>query len=75
MGRIKRVALKCMHFLVQNRYSGKVLYNTGSSARCCVTHRRVGWEGGSMGRGYIHMYIYILVAESYCCMTETNLIL
>ena len=40
VGHIKRVALKYMHCLVQNRYSRKALHNTGSSARCCVTTQR-----------------------------------
>ena len=50
--------------------SGKLLYNTGSSAQCSVTTRGMGWggvkeaqEGGD---------ICIFMADLPCCMVEIN---
>ena len=45
----------------------KLLYNTGSSARCSVTTYRGGMGGREEGGN-----ICILMADSCSCMAETN---
>ena len=55
---------------VKQIVSGKLLYNTGSSAQCSMTTRGMGWggvkeaqEGGD---------ICIFMADLPCCKVETN---
>ena len=53
--------------------SGKLLYHTGSSAWCSVTIERggIGWREG--GREvWEEGDLCIFMADSYCCMEETN---
>ena len=50
---------------------GNVLYSTRSSALCSVMTWKCGIggkEGGARGKGYIYIYM----ADSCCCMEETN---
>ena len=56
--------------------SGKQPHSTGRSARWFAIPREVGWgvwEGGSWGRGCGDVCVH--VADSLCCMTETNTVL
>ena len=49
--------------------SEKLLYDTGSSARCSVTAWRDEVEGrAAQNRGDVS----IVIADSRCCMEETN---
>jgi len=53
--------------------SGKLLYNTGSSAWCSVvTYRDVGDCGREFQEG---RDTCVLTADSHCCTAETNAIL
>ena len=55
-----------IHLHVKQTASGKLLYNTGSSAQCSVTiwgGWRV-WEGGPRGRGYMYTYSWFTMLYS-----------
>ena len=47
--------------------SGKLLYQTG---RVAIGDDLEGWDRGSRGRGYIH--IYVVMTNLHCCTAETN---
>jgi len=52
--------------------SGKLLYNTESSAQCSVTTKRSAvWVGRDVQEGG-DIFVCILMADSCCCITETN---
>ena len=68
--------LPCVEWIA----SGKVLFSTGSSARCSVIDLEGcgrGWNGSGAREGgdmyiYIYIYIYICRAVSLCFTAETN---
>ena len=47
--------------------NGKLLYQTGSVA---IGDGLEGWDTGSRGRGYMH--IYVVMTNLHCCTAETN---
>ena len=57
MGKIERVALNHLHYHVQSRSNGKLLYNTAQPG-ILMQPREVGWggewEGGSRERGQMY---------------------
>ena len=49
--------------------NGKLLYSTGRSAQCDDLE---GWDGGGVEGGSRGRDICIFMADSHCCMEESN---